>query len=139
VKRDIRLQGLSSDHHLALVFARKLDQQAAAKSIDAALILEMSTRFEDTLLPHFQVEEELLVPALVTLGEDLLAQRIRDEHQRLQDAVAAAHVGDHSRVGVFAALLAEHVRFEEREVFPICEDRMPSVVLDEVGRRAPKR
>lgn len=138
MKRDIRLQGLSSDHHHALVFARKLEQRVAANSVDAALVLEMATRFEHTLLPHFQVEEELLVPALVTFGEDSLAQRILDEHRRLHDAVAA-NGGDYSKVGEFAALLAEHVRFEEREVFPICEERMSSEVLDAVGRRAAKR
>jgi hemerythrin-like domain-containing protein len=138
VKRDIRLQGLSSDHHHALVFARKLEQRVAANSVDASLILDMAARFEDMLLPHFRVEEELLVPALVALGEDSLVQRILDEHRRLQDAVVAANGGDYSVVGEFASLLTEHVRFEEREVFPVCEERLPAEVLDGVGRRATK-
>ena len=138
MQRDVRLQGLSSDHHHALVFARKLEQQVAGNSVDASLIREMTTRFEDMLLPHFRVEEELLVPALLAVGEDSMGQRILSEHRRLQNAVVAASAGDSNKVSEFAALLTAHVRFEEREVFPICEEKVPAEVLDAVGRRVAK-
>ena len=34
-----------------------------------------------------------------------------------------------------AERLREHVRFEERELFPRCEELVPGALLDEVARR----
>ena len=135
MKRDPRLHGLSSEHHHALVLARRVGEQAAAWSRERGA--ELAARFGAELEPHFGVEEDLLLPALRAAGEDALASRTADEHARLRDAVARAAEGDAEAARAFAALLTEHVRFEERELFAACETKVPGPVLDAVRARAP--
>ncbi len=134
MKRDPRLQRLSAEHHHALVLARDLARHARAGEADAAIVGDLRARFDRELAPHFRVEEEILLPALRALGADGLARQVEQDHEALRTHLAAAENGDLSRVAAFAACLGEHVRFEEREVFPWCEARLPGAVLDAVAR-----
>jgi hypothetical protein len=122
VQRDPRLRGLSADHHHALVLARR----AARGEVDADAL---RATFTTILQPHFAIEEELLLPPLGA-GDALVVRTLADHH-RLR---ALATSGD---APAFAALLDDHVRFEERELFPACEARLPAEVLDAVSRAAP--
>jgi hypothetical protein len=140
MQRDIRLQGLSSEHHQALVLARHMLARAQAKGFDLPLAHELGQRFETELEPHFTLEEALLLPALVTIGEQRLAERTLTDHRALRELrTAALRNGDLGQIAAFARRLEQHVRFEERELFPCCESRLPGTILDEVSRRAPKR
>lgn len=134
MKRDPRLQGLSSEHHGALVLARALSRRAEGGTVDAALVADLRRRFERDLAPHFRVEEEALLPALKAIGDADLADRVGGDHASLRAHLSAAEGGDLDRVADFARLLSEHVRFEERVLFPRCEEAVPSA-LDEVARR----
>lgn len=135
MQRDARLHGLSSDHHQALVLARRLEQARAWTREDGA---RLSERFDAELEPHFRVEEELLVPALRDAGLAGLAERTLEDHAFLRASVAAARDGDGEAARAFAERLREHVRFEERELFVACERSLPPSVLDAVAHAAPK-
>jgi hypothetical protein len=134
VKRDPRLQGLSSDHHQGLVLARRIARACADGRGDAA---EARRRFEAELEPHFRAEEELLLPALAAAGEGELVRRTLDDHATLRGHLAAAEAGDPGRLAAFAALLDAHIRFEERELFPAAERRLSADELARVLERAP--
>lgn len=138
MKRDLRLHGLSSEHHSALVLARRLADDIAAGRPRAEIADELKAHLVADLEPHFLIEEEVLLPALASAGEIALAQRTRDEHAALRAAAVAVESGDYAQLATFAQLLAAHVRFEERELFPRCEQRLASEVLDEASRRASK-
>lgn len=138
MKRDPRLAGLSSEHHGALVLARRLGQAASAGDGSGPEVVGLRERFADELEPHFRVEEEVLLAALDAAGEPELAARTREDHAFLRDHVTAAAAGDLTAMADFAERLMAHVRFEERELFPRCEALLRSDVLDEVQRRAPK-
>jgi hypothetical protein len=130
MKRDPRLHGLSSDHHHALALARELSRTRWTAEAGAAL----QRRFAAELEPHFRVEEEVLLPALRDVGCTDLVERILEDHRALRALVA---VGDEPAALSFGLRLQEHVRFEELELFPACEARLPAQVLDEVARRVP--
>lgn len=136
MKRDARFRGLSSEHHHALVLSRALAQRAAAGTVDAALVRTLRARFDGELAPHFLAEEEVLLPALAARGDIELVRRVEEDHAFLRAAVGAAEGGDHACVAAFAERLAAHVRFEERELFPRCEEGLPADVLDALGRRS---
>lgn len=138
MKRDPRLIGLSSEHHGALVLARRLRQAADAGDGAAAEVVTLRERFADELEPHFRVEEEVLLVALDAAGERELAARTREDHAFLRAHVTASAAGDFTAMAAFAERLMDHVRFEERELFPRCEALLRPEVLDEVQRRAPK-
>jgi len=137
MKRDPRLRGLSSDHHQALVLARRVRRRAAAGTLDEELAQEVLRVLRHDLEPHFLIEEEVLLPALAHAGEDELVRRTLDDHEFLRNAASAAAHGALERLAPFADRLAAHVPFEERELFPACEERLPDAVLEEVARRAP--
>jgi hemerythrin-like domain-containing protein len=132
VKRHPSLQPLSDDHHGALVLARGMRRVREADA--AAAWREARRRYARDLAPHFRVEEELLLPALEAAGERELAARVRDEHARLR-ALLAAEPGA-AGAAAFGALLHEHVRFEERVLFPRAEAVLPAALLASVGRAA---
>ena len=135
MKRDPRLRGLSSEHHQALVLARSLTGPRGEWTLDDAARLRR--RFATELEPHFRVEEELLLPALRRAGAVELVERTEADHAFLRERVAAL-ADDEADARAFGERLRDHVRFEERELFPACERLLADAVLDEVARRAPK-
>lgn len=100
--------------------------------------VDLRERFGRELEPHFRVEETVLLPALERIGELEVVQRTRRDHAELRELAAQAIDGAIDAARGLGRLLEEHVRFEERELFPLCERRLPSAVLDEVARLAPK-
>ena len=140
MKRDVRLHGLSSDHHHALVLARRIREAVRAGHADAALFDAVHEAYTSELRPHFQVEEELLLPALELAGRPDLVRRTLSEHEELHNVLREARGGSVvAALERFASLLERHVRFEERELFVVCEQLLDDAVLGEVAVRAPKR
>ena len=131
VKRHPALVPLSHDHHHALVEARRLRRAAAAGAADRCAAAERLIRFfTNEAIAHFRQEEEDLFPLLVdasSASNDLLVRALLD-HQRLHAAVArlrddvAAGAAAAPSLELTATLLEEHVRFEERQLFPIIEE-----------------
>ena len=120
MKRDPRLHRLSSEHHYALVLARRATRGELS-------VEEARRAFDVTLSAHFAVEERRLLPALVDAGEVALAERTRLEHAAIARALES---GD---LLAFGRLLTEHVRFEERELFPACEPLLTGDGLDAIA------
>ncbi len=138
MKRDVRLHGLTSDHHHALRLAMEVRDGLAAGAAPVVLLQRARAAFAAQLAPHFAVEEEVLLPALDAAGEGGLAERTRREHQEIKADLDAASTGDAGALLSFANRLTSHVRFEEGELFVACERVLPDSVLEEVARRAPK-
>ena len=89
--------------------------------------------FARDLAPHFAIEEQLLLPALESVGEGALAERMRADHDQLRGLLDDPRP-DNVVLSEFGALLRDHVRFEERELFPVAQERLPDDVLDAVAR-----
>lgn len=129
MKRDAWLVPFSHDHQHALACALRLHR--AADGNDASQ-LELTTSttmtFVDAELePHMQREERELLPLLERNGwiEPSEAARLLAEHRelRLQAARLAARPIDASTARAFAELLHDHVRWEERTLFPLLQER----------------
>lgn len=118
MKRDPRLVPLSREHHAALRLGRKL---IAGEGGD--LLHEMLPE----LRAHFAEEERTLLPRLAAHGEKALVTRLRDEHAQLLALFSAALRGE--RRPEAGQALIDHVRFEERTLFPtvepLLEDTLP--------------
>lgn len=120
MKRSAALQPLSREHHAALKLAKACERAAA--SGDAVQIGDTCRRvgdaFASELEPHFQFEERELLPA----ASAALAERTLAEHRRLRGLVGALHQRcDAATLRDFGDCLVSHVRFEERELFPMLE------------------
>lgn len=132
-RRDPSLIPLSHDHHHGLVRVFEI-RQALRKGGDLPDQVRRTRDFHrDHLVPHFRAEEEALVPALRTAGADVEAAlaRLTDEHERLREMAAALDAGA-ERLAAFADLLESHIRFEERELFPLYQQRVDAAACRQV-------
>lgn len=119
-KREGMLLKWSREHQAALSLALRCKNVSARGDKEAVLRLagEFCRRFGSELAAHFEEEERLLAPALEAEGEHFLARRLISEHRELAD-LARALASDPSAqaLGRAGEALAEHARFEERELF----------------------
>lgn len=110
MKRHPHLIHLSREHHAALRLGRHLLAGDAAAGLRAE---------HAALAAHFAEEERDLAPLLEARGRSALAARLRAEHAHLMTLFAAAVHG--TREAEAGQALIDHVRFEERELFPAVE------------------
>ena len=123
MKRSPALQPLSREHHTALTLAKACER--AAQSGDAAMVNQACQRairaYTDDLEPHFQLEEQSLLPLLQSTETQPLLQRTLADHQRLRGLLTGLQQNDADALNSFGNCLSAHVRFEERELFPVIE------------------
>ena len=133
MKRSEALRSLSRDHHQALALAQEL-RRADDPARAAARFHEFWHR-EGIL--HFRVEEEVLLPTWELLGtvHAEATARLAREHRELR-AAALALGADPPLAAVhdLGERLAAHVRFEERELFPLIEADLGPGELEKLAR-----
>ncbi len=124
LSRHLALQPLSRDHYVALVQAQQLMKAAGAADVDRrAAVATFLDVWTTQIQLHFADEERLLRPLMS--GAD--AQRFDGEHARLRELASLAHerrrqVDPGAQwVGELGRTLNDHVRWEERELFPAIE------------------
>ncbi len=134
MQRSDALAPLSRDHHQALAAALVL-RRASDETVRAAAERFLAFWTEHGRR-HFEIEEELILGALP--GEDGWAEacaRVRAEHAEVRAAAEAlGRAPDAAAANALGELLAAHVRFEERELFAMLEDRLGAPELAELGR-----
>jgi hemerythrin-like domain-containing protein len=132
VKRTVELAPLSRDHHVALAHALQL--RRASEDDVAAVVAAFVAFLVTDGRAHFAQEEQLLAPQVPGDRADL-ARRMRSEHEEiLRRAEALGRRPDVASARELGELLGRHVRFEERELFPLLERRLSSAHLLELGR-----
>jgi len=146
LKRTRELKPLSSEHHQALLLAFQLkkalaghaESAGAPKDLDG--LVALARRYEDSVFTtHTAAEEELL-------GRHLAAgdmRRLQTEHSQMRRFLASARLappGERRQALLgFADLLERHVRWEERELFPRCEEELGDEALATLGQEIEKR
>ncbi|MEO6033341.1 MAG: hemerythrin domain-containing protein [Burkholderiaceae bacterium] len=122
MKRHPALQDLSREHHTALVLARRIGAcvDAADASARTAMCAQVAAHFAAEMAPHFRIEETTLVP-LLRADHDAAAARILADHAMLRALASRIAGADTDALQSFGTVLAEHVRFEERSLFPLLE------------------
>jgi hemerythrin-like domain-containing protein len=124
----VALISLSHEHHKALSVARQL-RRVTPESADSVREATLGFWLQHQAA-HLRAEEELLLPAYAKHG---------DPRHPLVAAVLCDHVDIRWRMNALSeddcvaltalvelgALLAEHVRLEERRLFPLIEASVP--------------
>lgn len=144
-KRHPALISLSQDHHHTLALALRLRQGETALLTDGwSHERKEQTRrvqqfFRDDLAVHFRLEEEILFPTILkqvpsasSIISSLTAQHRQIEKLvlRLRETLSTSLGPLLSEIGT---VLEQHIRAEERELFPIFEQGVPPRVASEVG------
>lgn len=133
MKRAEALQPLSRDHLKSLLAAKRLRNatDAAAAAQDFLKFWQAEGRC------HFRVEEEVLLPgwALHCAVNRVAVARMLEEHLAIRRGAlrAAAEEASLEELRELGRLLDDHVRFEERELFPMVEE---ALTPEDLGRLA---
>jgi hemerythrin-like domain-containing protein len=136
-RRHESLIPLSHEHHDALLLVWRLRTGDLSKHQPELRAKHASAFFENRLIKHLKLEEELLYPAcreVLGVEASLIDLRLSD-HGGLQAKAAAIKAGAHDQVDSFCALLERHIRTEERQLFALAQNRMSPAEMAELGRQ----
>ena len=120
MRRCDALRALSSEHHHGLVITVKV-KRAIGTAEAERVWQEVRERFVTELEPHFQEEEVGLLPALERVGETELVRRTHADHSELRRMIRE---GGMQNMADFGELLSQHIRFEERELFEVAQQKI---------------
>ena len=136
MRRDAALASLSRDHQHGLAVALQLRR---AKSGNAAAAEAAFLHFWETEgQRHFRIEEELLLPgitAAVPPSHEAVV-RVLVEHvdlRRRAVEVAESPAAELEDLQILGERLHQHIRYEERVLFPLIEEALTETELAELA------
>ncbi|MFC0015175.1 MULTISPECIES: hemerythrin domain-containing protein [Allobacillus] len=137
MKRHEGLIPLSHHHHHALVVSKSLKEIGTGKSDKTykVILRELIDFWEKDGNEHFRDEEEVLIPLYLRFENEPdidLIKKVLYQHAEIRGMIAAIRnnqQADHEQLNLLGYLLEEHVRLEERELFPIIEKAVPDNYL----------
>jgi len=143
-RRHPALIPVARDHHECLILAQRLMHGTTASERDwprepvpqAALLARFFARH---LRAHFAAEEDLVFPAARSAGSEaeILVVQLLAEHREM--AVLVEQLAENPQVtaaelGAFGKLLNDHIRLEDRQLFPLLETELGPEALLELQR-----
>lgn len=134
LKRDKNLVWLSREHHDALLLVWKIRQGFTLKVEHSRIADYILYIADEELENHFLSEEKFVFPELsVHDGSRVKAEA---QHKQLRSFIGGfkqkEFVTDEKLI-LFANLLEEHIRFEERILFPIIQQQVSAESLEHIG------
>lgn len=149
MKRTNQLQPLSRQHHLGLNLSRHA-KECADDPKEVAKHWHNLTAYINDMQYHFQIEDTLITnalepyratqPKVASVLETL--DRQHKQLYQLLDAVEAAQRPNGKYITVaqvkeLGSLLYDHIRFEERELYPTVEKYLTEAELNAVYEASP--
>jgi hemerythrin-like domain-containing protein len=139
MKRSAELRDLSEEHHYGLVAARNLRLAAESGPPSQEAVRAFLADWQAEIQAHFRAEEEVLLPEIAAVlgSRHELVVRTLTEHVELRLAVRqlehASEAASQSLATQVARLLHDHIRFEERVLFPAVEAQLAGEALRALG------
>jgi hemerythrin-like domain-containing protein len=138
MKRNEALRRLSRDHHRALEAALKLRRAGDAEREEARAEFLRFWREHGAI--HFRVEEDVMLPGAAPEIEptDPAVVRVVTDHveiRRRAGDLGGRRVPEAGELNELGELLSEHVRHEERVLFPMIEERLSPRRLEALAQR----
>lgn len=125
MKRHKLLKPLTDDHHHALVLSVRLRKTAKNDPLTAEAMFR--EKWNSELQPHFRMEDDILLPEIALASSEAKQEIVQTctDHIALRSLARqierASPAEKSSLLLQFAKRLEEHVRFEERTLFPLAE------------------
>ncbi len=133
MKRNENIVKLSRDHHASLLFCWKI-RQGLKHHIDLDRMINYVKYFwTQHFGPHFGEEEAFLFAPL----KDEKVQKAIDDHKKIRgfiEVLNVSHLQDRGEnLLKLADMVDEHVRYEERILFPHLESALSDEQLTQIG------
>lgn len=143
MKRHKSLIPLSDDHHKGLLLAQLIQKNAPQfthlpNDVEGK-IKYTKDAWENELKFHFASEENILFPFASGKNKDLdeLLNIIVDEHRVIKKRISELHLNDKSieKLDELGNILKNHIRTEERELFPMIQKFCGDEKLNELENK----
>jgi hypothetical protein len=133
VKRNQYIIQLSKDHHFTLLFCWKIRTGLRLK-VETNRIKNYVAYFWQThMQPHFNEEETILFEPV---KDDEAVRRALNEHAAIKkqiDAITGSENIEALQLQIVSDTVDNHVRYEERELFPHLENILTEDQLKQIG------
>lgn len=142
MKRAKQLQPLSRQHHLGLNISSHA-KECHDDSEEIAKHWQILSSYLADMQDHFRIEDNLISNALQPYqsnhsGVASTLDTLEQQHKQLHElTVNIDHKITVAQVKQLATVLYDHLRFEERELFPIVEKYLTEDELDIIYKASP--
>ncbi|TZF84036.1 hemerythrin domain-containing protein [Pedobacter sp. BS3] len=132
IRRNENILELSREHHYSLLFCWKIRQGVKQQVALERVCRYVNYFWQQHLGEHFRKEEEILF----SMVQDEPVQKAAADHQRIRRQIEA--LNDNCTDTLLLQLadeVNEHVRYEERILFPYMEQVLSLSQLEAVGQQ----
>lgn len=129
---------LSRDHHSGLLFCWKIREGLKLHTDLGRINKYVNYFWRNHLEAHFSEEDFLLFSRI----DNQLTSQGKNEHLMitlLLDKINHTEYNNAAAYGEFATYLTQHIRFEERVLFPFLEKELPEHALTYIGNYLAKQ
>ncbi|HEY9341683.1 MAG TPA: hemerythrin domain-containing protein [Hanamia sp.] len=135
VKRNENIAKLSRDHHASLMFCWKLRQGIRHHVSTERMTKYLEYFLEHHFNPHFKEEEEILFAG----QHHKKVEKAIDDHVAIKRAIHNILFSDsehqYDELSALADSVDDHVRYEERKLFPFLEKELTKQQLETIGNQ----
>ena len=139
ISRNEHIKKLSREHHFSLLFCWKIRQGLKMNVAMERISKYVQYFWQQHLQPHFREEENIFFAPI----KDRLVQRAVNEHKYIKQQIEdlANYSGNNGRKSLekIADMVYEHVRYEERDLFPHLERKLSKEQLENIGEQIDNR
>jgi len=132
-QRSEHLKKISWEHHQALRYAMHIKKGVANGVAGEVIARYIKAVNEQHLMPHFAEEEQALFSRLEhRQQENPVLRRVLEEHRALPELARKIDCDkgrNRDQMRRFAQTLVDHVKLEEKELFPWIERSLPESAL----------
>jgi hemerythrin-like domain-containing protein len=132
MKRNEHIVKLSKDHHFTLLFCWKIRNGLKFGVATERIIKYVQYFWQFHMQPHFKEEETILFSPVKHTG----VQKALDEHSQIAGQIKALNAAANNaanQLSTLADTVDNHVRYEERELFPHLEKVLTIEQLESIG------
>ncbi|MFL0685604.1 MAG: hemerythrin domain-containing protein [Algoriphagus aquaeductus] len=130
LKRHPALHHLSHDHHHGLLLCWKIRQGFKLEVEPDRIKTYCEWFWGNHLQAHFEEEEKLIFPVLPE--DDPMIKQALSEHKRLRKLFSTWE-NTEKNLGQIEEELEKHIRFEERVLFPVIQEKATSAQLEVIA------
>lgn len=130
LKRDPALRHLSHDHHHGLLLCWKIRQGFKFGVSPERIKAYCEWFWGSHLEAHFEEEETLIFPILSS--DDPMIKQVLSEHKRLRKLFSSWE-NPEKTLGQIEEELEKHIRFEERVLFPVIQEKSSPQQLETIS------
>jgi hemerythrin-like domain-containing protein len=135
IKRNEHIVKLSKDHHFTLLFCWKIRSGLKLKVEPERIIKYVQYFWNKHMQPHFNEEETIL---FASVKNDAAVQKALNEHTQIQlqiKALGSLANNAQEELSALADTVDNHIRYEERELFPHLERILSNEQLKVIGNQ----